>query len=84
MQPADKSENFPCHPERLKKIKDFHKESKDLRTDPTANVIFVRRFFDALRLLRMTDLGLVLFWRLHIGVIYGIIYGNYPLKGCRL
>ena len=69
---------------RPKKIEDFHRESKDLRTDLTAIEIKVRRFFDALRLLRMTDLGLVLFWRLHIYLTYGIIYGNYPLKGCRL
>ena len=44
-----------CHPERLKKIADFRKESKDLRTELTANVPSVRRSFDALRLLRMTD-----------------------------
>ena len=62
-----------CHPERLEKIEDFYRESKDLRTDLTAIEIKVRRFFDVLRLLRMTDLGLVLFWRLHIYLTYGIM-----------
>ena len=46
-----------CHPERLKKNEVFRRESKDLRTDLTANVWPVRRFFDALRLLRMTNLS---------------------------
>ena len=46
-----------CHPERLKKIADFRRESKDLRTDLTANVPSVRRSFDSLRSLRMTDFG---------------------------
>ena len=32
-----------CHPERLKKIEDFRRESKDLRTELTANVDGVRR-----------------------------------------
>ena len=46
-----------CHPERLEKIEDFRKESKDLRTDLIANVIQMRRFFDfADAPLRMTDL----------------------------
>ena len=48
-----------CHPERLKKIEDFRRESKDLRTDLTANVLSVRRSFDSLRSLRMTDFGCV-------------------------
>ena len=48
-----------CHPERLKKIEDFRRESKDLRTDLTANVPSVRRSFDSLRSLRMTDFGCV-------------------------
>ena len=39
-----------CHPERLKKIEDFQKESKDLRTDLTAYVPVMRRFFDSLSL----------------------------------
>ena len=43
-----------CHPERPKKIADFRRESKDLRTGLTASVHAVRRSFDALRLLRMT------------------------------
>ena len=46
-----------CHPERLKKIADFRRESKDLRTDLTANVPVVRRSVDSLRSLRMTDFG---------------------------
>ena len=46
-----------CHPERLEKIGDFQKESKDLRTDLTANVPSVRGSFDSLRSLRMTDFG---------------------------
>ena len=50
-----------CHPERLKKIADFRKESKDLRTDLTANVPFVRRSFDSLRSLRMTRCGAAAF-----------------------
>ena len=47
-----------CHPERLEKIEDFRRESKDLRTKLTANVIQVRRFFDSADAsLRMTELG---------------------------
>ena len=46
-----------CHPERLKKIADFRKESKDLRTNLTAKVPSVRRSFDSLRSLRMTGFG---------------------------
>ena len=46
-----------CHPERLEKIEDFRKESKDLRNNFTANVPSVRRSFDSLRSLRMTELG---------------------------
>ena len=46
-----------CHPERLKKIADFRRESKDLRTDLIATVPLVRRSFDSLRSLRMTDFG---------------------------
>ena len=44
-----------CHPERLKKIEDFCKESKDLRTDSSASVPQMRRSFDSLRSLRMTN-----------------------------
>ena len=50
-----------CHPERLEKIGDFQKESKDLRTDFTAKVSFVRRSFDSLRSLRMTYFGAAAF-----------------------
>ena len=39
-----------CHPERLKKIYDFRKESKDLGTNLTANVNEMRRSFDSLRI----------------------------------
>ena len=47
-----------CHPERLEKIEDFRRESKDLRTKLTANVIQVRRSFDSADAsLRMTELG---------------------------
>ena len=46
-----------CHPERLKKIADFRKESKDLRTNLPAKVSSVRRSFDSLRSLRMTNFG---------------------------
>ena len=47
-----------CHPERPKIIVDFRRESKDLRTDLTAMIIGVRRFFDSADApLRMTDLG---------------------------
>ena len=44
-----------CHPERLKKIEDFRRESKDLRTDLTANLPSLRRSFDSICSLRMTD-----------------------------
>ena len=44
----DKMINLPiCHPERPKKIEDFSRELKDLRTDLTANVTQMRRFFDS-------------------------------------
>ena len=46
-----------CHPERPKKIEDFQRETKDLRTDLSAYVPSVRRFFDSADApLRMTDL----------------------------
>ena len=51
---TEKDRTKVCHPERLKKIEDFRRESKDLRTNLTVNVSSVRRSFDALRLLRMT------------------------------
>ena len=50
-----------CHPERLEKIGDFQKESKDLRTVFSAKVSFVRRSFDSLRSLRMKYFGTVAF-----------------------
>ena len=38
-QQAYKTHKSPgCHPERLEKIADFRKESKDLRTDLRTNV----------------------------------------------
>ena len=47
-----------CHPERLEKIEDFRRESKDLRTDHAAYLSKVRRFFDSADAsLRMTELG---------------------------
>ena len=39
-----------CHPEQLEKIKDFHKESKDLRIYELLSSKSVRRSFDALTL----------------------------------
>ena len=52
-----------CHPERPKKIADFRRESKDLRTDLAANVIQLRRFFDSADAsLRMTDLRVYAFY----------------------
>ena len=48
-----------CHPERTKKIADFRRESKDLRTNLTSYVIPMRRFFDSADApLRMTGLGI--------------------------
>ena len=45
-----------CHPERLKKIADYRKESKDLSADLRAQVPAVRRFFDSADApLRMTE-----------------------------
>ena len=58
-----------CHPERLKKIEDFRKESKDLRTNFTTNVPSVRRSFDSLRSLRMTYLG---------GLLQNTVFCNGP------
>ena len=48
---------FYCHPERLKKIEDFRKESKDLRTEYLQCSKNVRRSFDSLRSLRMTNIA---------------------------
>ena len=46
-----------CHPERPRKNEVFRREPKDLPTDLTAVVIWVRRFFDSADApLRMTDL----------------------------
>ena len=54
-----------CHPERPEKIEDFRSESKDLRTDLTANIIQMRRFFDSADApLRMTDLEDCTFFRI--------------------
>ena len=70
--PVAKKCNRPemiCHPERLKKIEVFRKESKELRID--LNVIFplVRRFFDSADApLRMTDLLRCAFFGLLIQV----------------
>ena len=59
----DKMEQLPiCHPERPKKIEDFRRESKDLRTESTANVNEMRGFFDSADAsLRMTSLEPVRF-----------------------
>ena len=47
-----------CHPERLKKIADSRREPKDHHIECLLCGWNVRRFFDVLRLLRMTQTGL--------------------------
>ena len=76
-----KTQKLPiCQPERLKKIEDFRRESKDLRTTSTANIIQMRRFFDSADApLRMTDLVDCAFFQLKEG--FDSLGWDTPKKG---